>query len=146
MRKTCVCCGKRKPEHDFVRHSSRKTGYTNQCRECKRKHDNAYYKNNPARRKAVSESKSRKRKEIARYVYTYLKQHPCVDCGEADLVVLDFDHVRGKKRGNVSSLKAVSLQAVQEEIEKCDVRCANCHRRKTAKQYGWRYGKPRKHK
>jgi hypothetical protein len=55
-----------------------------------------------------------------------------VDCGESDPIVLEFDHVRGVKRGEISRLKTmVSLETLAEEIAKCDVRCANCHRRKT---------------
>lgn len=68
------------------------------------------------------------------YVFGFLSHHPCVDCGESDPVVLDFDHVRGKKLSNVSDLtkRPASIKALQAEIDKCDVRCANCHRRITA--------------
>jgi hypothetical protein len=63
-----------------------------------------------------------------------------VDCGESDPVVLDFDHVRGSKRFSIAI--AVTLgypwETLLREIEKCEVRCANCHRRKTARQMGHR--------
>jgi hypothetical protein len=74
------------------------------------------------------------------YVEDYLKTHPCVDCGETDIIVLDFDHVRGTKRKDVSFMAAsgYSLKAIQEEINKCDVVCSNDHRRRTAKRNAWR--------
>jgi hypothetical protein len=74
------------------------------------------------------------------YVISYLLTHPCVDCGEADPVVLTFDHRDPKeKKQNVSLMIAngYALNTLIAEIKKCDVRCANCHRRKTAKQFGW---------
>lgn len=59
--------------------------------------------------------------------------HPCVDCGERDPVVLDFDHVSGVKRFNVAGevYRSANLAKIQAEVAKCDVRCSNCHRRKT---------------
>jgi hypothetical protein len=64
-----------------------------------------------------------------------LLKHPCIDCGETDPVVLDFDHVRGIKRKAVAlMIKDFSWENIQLEIEKCEVRCANCHRRKTSKE------------
>jgi hypothetical protein len=67
------------------------------------------------------------------FVDNYLSTHSCVDCGEEDPVVLEFDHVFGKKKDNIADAiqKAWSLKKIQEEIIKCEVRCANCHRRKT---------------
>lgn len=72
------------------------------------------------------------------YVFNYLKEHSCIDCGEDDPIVLEFDH-RGNKERNISDMMrgSYSLETVKKEIEKCDVRCANCHRRKTAKQFNW---------
>jgi hypothetical protein len=83
--------------------------------------------------------KKRRRQRAREYVYSYLATHFCVDCGENDPIVLEFDHVRGVKTCSVSDLlgKSAGLAKVQEEVGKCVVRCANCHRRKTARDGGW---------
>lgn len=69
-------------------------------------------------------------------MWDYLLKHPCVDCGETDPVVLEFDHVRGLKKYFVSTLirKGYPILTIKREIMKCDVRCANCHRRVTAER------------
>jgi len=93
-----------------------------------------HYQRNKKKIKARAVEHNRKARERNRlFLCHYLKEHPCVDCGEDDMLVLDFDHVRGKKRDNVAGLaaKPVSLSVLEEEVAKCDVRCANCHRRKT---------------
>jgi len=79
------------------------------------------------------------RKRNRDFLLEYLLIHPCVDCGEDDPIVLDFDHVKGKKFKNVGRLciNGFSTDSIKKEIDKCDVRCANCHRRKTAKEFGW---------
>jgi hypothetical protein len=71
---------------------------------------------------------------LKRRVRDYLLGHPCVDCGESDTEVLDFDHLRDKT-SDVSTLiqSSVSWKTLAEEIAKCEVRCANCHRRRTAR-------------
>ena len=68
----------------------------------------------------------------------FLAEHPCVDCGERDLAVLDFDHV-GEKLELVSALvaRAARWPRIEAEIAQCEVRCANCHRRVTARRAGW---------
>lgn len=62
--------------------------------------------------------------------------HPCIDCGEQDVLVLQFDHVRGQKLQSISELvkAGYAWKAIEAEIAKCEVRCANCHARRTAKQ------------
>ncbi len=72
------------------------------------------------------------------WVYQYLMEHPCSDCGEQDPIVLEFDHVRGVKDKAVSALtnQGYALKRVIDEAKKCDVRCANCHRRRTAAVVG----------
>lgn len=71
--------------------------------------------------------------------FDYLKFHPCVDCGESDPFILEFDHVSGLKKESISNLakRRSSVKKIIDEIAKCEVRCANCHRRKTAKELGW---------
>jgi hypothetical protein len=68
----------------------------------------------------------------------YLELHPCVDCGEANPALLDFDHLRDKTAAIASLVRnRPSWAEVEAEIEKCEVRCANCHVRKTARQFGF---------
>lgn len=57
----------------------------------------------------------------------------CVDCGESDPVVLDFDHVKGEKRRAIADMVSnyYSIKTIKDEIRKCEIRCANCHRKKT---------------
>lgn len=64
------------------------------------------------------------------YIKEYLRSHPCVDCGNSDIRVLDFDHVYDSKHKCVSTMaqNGSSLGKIKKEIEKCEVRCANCHR------------------
>jgi len=77
------------------------------------------------------------------YVLNYLLQSPCVDCGEQDPVVLEFDHISGEKVNEISLLtwSGCPLSVLRREMLKCEVRCANCHRRKTARERSWyRFG------
>ena len=72
-----------------------------------------------------------------------MKSNPCVDCNEADPIVLEFDHRDDvEKIAEVGKLVAngYKWETIKEEIDKCDVRCANCHRRRTAKQFNWYNG------
>jgi hypothetical protein len=63
------------------------------------------------------------------YVADYLSTHPCVDCGESDPIVLTFDHVRGEKSNDIANMIGAGrvLETIAAEIEKCEVRCFNCH-------------------
>ena len=83
-------------------------------------------------RKFTSGAVARNREAVLKF----LQSHPCVDCGESDPVVLDFDHVRGNKTKEVTKFvrNGASLRRIFLEIDKCEVRCANCHRRITAKR------------
>jgi hypothetical protein len=66
------------------------------------------------------------------FVHGILARSSCTDCGERDMLVLEFDHV-GVKRGQVSKMVFnVSLATLEREIAECEVRCCNCHRRVTA--------------
>ncbi|WNM73006.1 HNH endonuclease [Streptomyces phage Persimmon] len=74
----------------------------------------------------------------------YLAMHPCVDCGEADPIVLEFDHLpefeKSFEIGRAVTSSTMSWAKVLTEIDKCEVVCCNCHRRRTAKRKGdYRY-------
>ena len=76
------------------------------------------------------------------HVYGVLRGSECVDCGCSDLVVLEFDHV-GVKTANVLELarSGVSLARLEAEIAQCEIRCGNCHRRKTIQRFRERVGR-----
>lgn len=71
-------------------------------------------------------------------ILEYLAEHPCVECGFDHPAALDFDHV-GTKTKSVCKMvvDGYSWQAILDEIEQCQVLCANHHRIKTAKDFGW---------
>ena len=79
------------------------------------------------------------RADVRDWLFSYIQTKSCIDCGESDPIVLEFDHRDGDKKsftiGEAVSL-GYSLRSVQAEVEKCDIRCANCHRRITYKRAG----------
>lgn len=73
------------------------------------------------------------------YVALKKARGACVDCGEADIRVLEFDHVdRETKEMLVSDYKSVG--DLLSEAPKCDIRCGICHVRRTSEQLN--YGNP----
>jgi lysozyme family protein len=91
-----------------------------------------YYRTDPQKNLA----RQHKRRAIVKaWVTNYKAMHPCVDCGEADPIVLDFDHREPKEKSfSISNIATrgggASIKTLEAEIGKCDVRCSNCHRRK----------------
>lgn len=73
------------------------------------------------------------RRIILKYIQEYKQSRPCFDCKEDyPYYMKDFDHL-GNKSFGISSYRdhTTSLDKIKEEIEKCDVVCANCHRIRT---------------
>lgn len=136
--KICSKCGTGKTSDQFNKSSRNKDGLHAYCRQCQS--DN-YQSNKTTHRKRVKDRNKRVTSELRAIALKYLLTG-CVDCEEHDIVVLDFDHTDPKmKSSNISVLlrRAGSEQKFIEEIEKCQVRCANCHRKRTEKQRpSWR--------
>lgn len=131
--KRCSCCRLVKPASEFHRDRTRADGLQSYCRDCNNSRAKRFHAENPDHcRERIS--KRAKRLRLANHVrlFRYLLKHPCVDCGEADPVVLEFDHVTTDKVANVSALLVKHWEVIVEEIAKCEVVCANCHRRRTA--------------
>lgn len=85
-----------------------------------------------------TEKTTSKRNKNRTKIYNYLLVNPCADCGEKDPIVLEFDHLDPKNKNyNISNMMSYSWEKIEKEIEKCQVVCANCHRRRTASTYNW---------
>lgn len=76
----------------------------------------------------------RKEKNIA-YIAWILQQSCCTDCKNDDWRVLQFDHISDKHRDIAKMVsEGYSLKTIQQEIDKCEIRCANCHMLVTAER------------
>jgi hypothetical protein len=135
----CRVCGQTKPLAAFPFRSIAKGTRQHICLVCQRIYSADWYRRNRSGHAAnVRQSEKARRRATQAFVRDYLATHACVDCGEVDPDVLDFDHTRDK-RGELSTLakNGAPLTLISEEIAKCEVRCANCHRRKTANELRW---------
>ena len=93
-----------------------------------------HYREN--KEKIISRSAARnkkQRKKNKEFVWRIKRMSSCTDCGESNPVVLDFDHVRGKKIRAIADMVGnyYSIETIKKEIRKCEIRCSNCHRKKT---------------
>lgn len=139
--KRCPNCGETKPLDLFNKNKRKKSGYGSWCKRCIADARLKVYYSNPQKHRENEKDRVLALKDK---IVNYLSSHPCVDCGETDPIVLQFDHVRGSKEFNVSRMahKGFSWGKIEEEIAKCEVRCANCHLRATAKRAGnWHRGR-----
>ena len=130
--KRCPGCERVLPMEEFHRNARKADGRQSHCRDCKRRH---YEANRERYYVSIKRSTLRTRATNRTRVAAYLREHACVDCGESDPAVLEFDHVRGVNRTAISVMvyNGFSWASIAAEIAKCEVRCANCHRRRTAR-------------
>lgn len=139
--KICTKCGSAKDSFLFTRRKQSTDDLSSWCRDCYRENWNVRYRENHRHyRNSHNASRSKIREQNARQIFEYLKKHPCVNCQESDPIVLEFDHRNGfDKIESISNLiRDASWSRIEQEIEKCDVLCANCHRRKSAAQFGYK--------
>ena len=137
MFKTCPRC-KLKLDQSKFNWKIKNVHLAAYCKECSRKYIKDHYSENTEY--YINKAKKRnivQRAIVHEYLRKYLESHPCVDCDEADILVLEFDHIdSNEKIMEVSKFirLGVGLDKIIAEVNKCEVRCANCHRRKTARE------------
>ena len=139
--KTCTKCFKSQETSQFNYKNRDKGIRHSHCKNCSRAYVKGHYERNTGY--YLTKARARNlaiRQETQSRLLIYLSSHACVDCGESDPVVLDFDHIDGnKKSASIADMltNRLSWSRIELEITKCAVRCANCHRRRTAKQFAW---------
>jgi protein-arginine kinase activator protein McsA len=139
--KLCKYCEETKPIEEFPFTNKQEITRSKKCNSCHKKYKQDYYRKN--RDATITRSKANnkivKHRNIE-FVFQYLLLHPCVDCGEKDPIKLEFDHRdSSEKEAGVAVLLQgnTPLDKIQREIAKCDVRCSNCHKVKTAMERNW---------
>lgn len=137
--KSCSTCHEIRPLTDCNMRRSAFDGRQARCRSCSR----VWYVENRVQHKVNTKARSvRVRLEYRQRLLAHLREHPCVDCGEDDVRVQEFDHEPAHvKLADVSMLisDAGAWRVIEAEMAKCSVRCASCHRRVTVERAGsWR--------
>lgn len=132
----CKSCQKNKNPDEFYTSKTPKW-----CKLCWRKY-------RQARRDKINIQDTKRRNEMRLKLLEYLSKKQCTDCLENDIMVLQFDHCKGKKTMDVSVMVTglYSWKRIMQEIDKCEVVCANCHMRRTAKRLNnvrYMFGKAR---
>lgn len=128
----CTICGIEKPDTEF---NWRKIGVKRnyKCKACHALYRRKHYLLN--KKKYIAKAKTRHRYDVERLrkiVNDYKSGHPCKICGEGDIRCLEFHHRNPKEKVAAVSVmmnNVVSKKRLLAEIAKCDVICANCHRK-----------------
>lgn len=144
--KECSECGNVKQLVAFATYKTRfgerrRRGVCKQCRDARAKQNSDALEQFRYRQEYNSKHADRRHKQqnarrlVAKtFVDKYKSSKSCVDCGVFfPPVAMDFDHVRGGKEMNIATMVsgAYKLELIIEEIKKCDLVCACCHRIRT---------------
>lgn len=137
--KKCIRCKQMKEESEFNMRNIQRGYLQSVCKHCQQEQaKNRYESNKDTVKKINKTARAKSRDEGRRLIFEFLSNKVCADCGEKDISVLTFDHVRGKKKMNISDMVAQGYGAdsIQREIAKTDVICFNCHMRREQKRRG----------
>jgi hypothetical protein len=135
----CHDCCKWLPEASFAYKHIALRARQSRCRACQSARSREHYQRNSSsyiRRARAMDKRTRAENRLR--LHALLEEAACLDCGTRDFAVLEFDHRDpATKAADVSTLvrTARPWSRVVSEITKCDVVCANCHRRRTARQF-----------
>lgn len=136
--KMCNRCKKEKDINEFRFRNKMKGKRTCWCKECYSIYEKEVWSSSRARRENSNRHCMERKRRNGEFIAKYLSGKRCKDCGEDDIIVLDFHHI-GNKEFNISDacMNAYSIEKIEREIVKCEILCANCHRRRTAKEFNF---------
>lgn len=140
--KRCSKCGEVKSVELFSFRKRAQKELQSSCKVCMTEAWKRWYANPDNRARHIKHNGRTSKLLLERnrgFIIDHLEANPCVDCGNPDIRVLEFDHVRGDKVSTVSELWSggLSIARIQSEIDKCEVVCANCHRIRTGARADW---------
>jgi len=134
MEKICMRCGLPKDIEQFNRIWKGKDKRQSRCKACMVEVQKDIRHANPKAGVGSQQVRNERLRRKLRDIIAAAKSRPCMDCGNNyPCHVMDFDHRNGEgKVDNISKLVTRGAsRLLAEEIKKCDVVCANCHRIRT---------------
>ena len=141
MHKVCTRCDEDKAIDEFNYRNKSKGTHQSHCRKCSKAYLKKHYHSNTQYYRDKAKYHTRRYEKIAKTtIYEIKLGNPCVTCGESDPRVLDFDHIDpSQKSHNVANMvkSGHSVKSILDEVSKCQILCANCHRRKTARHFSY---------
>lgn len=134
--KICKICNQNKDINLFYFKNRLKNIRQYFCKACykeyRKTHYPKYYQINKDKiSKQVKDETKRRVTRVMSDLLQYLKDKSCKDCGISDRMVLEFDHLKDKKYSICALIRSKAWKDILPEINKCDVVCANCHRKRT---------------
>lgn len=152
--KTCQRCKEQKPLTDFNKKASKPDGLNPWCRKCVSDYRKDKYNERKAQglepktakwqrdnRDKLNAIRTAKRVEIRDFIRSLKVDKPCADCGGVfPPTCMDFDHLDPQLKEFDICQDAYrdlySEEKILEEVAKCEIVCANCHRIRSAIQRG----------
>ena len=139
MSMACKVCGFVGDYGDFPKDRSRPSGYRNICKLCWAAKARTYRSDNPERALRIAKRSTQKKdkhipglsyKEKREILDDIKRSRACYFCQEDEPVALDFHHRDpNEKDFTVSAEIHKTINQLLEEVAKCEVICANCHRK-----------------
>jgi predicted DNA-binding protein YlxM (UPF0122 family) len=125
--KQCSKCKRELPLDNFHSCPTRKDSLNHKCKDCANEGARASYKKHALKAK---ERAADSRDWLYGLISEIKSKYSCCICGEKEGCCLDFHHINDDKLDSVSEfVQKKSPQAIFDEINKCVVVCANCHRK-----------------
>lgn len=131
IERICTKCKQTKSLDCFAWRCKKQQKKQRICKECVKKNSSIWYQTN--KQACVVNTRKRTMQYVERNV-SYIRELnlQCEKCGENHPAVLEFHHIDpNEKEREVSLLvhRGCNIQKIQEEIKKCKVLCANCHKK-----------------
>lgn len=134
MKKFCTACFRKRPISEFPYRSDKPDKRVSNCKDCRLKSGRKHYANN---KEAIAKRHRAYKWKVITAVQELKEETPCADCKTYyPYYVMDFDHREGETKSFLVSKMVGNggLERIQEEINKCDIVCSNCHRIRTHKR------------
>lgn len=140
MTRKCTKCHLHKDETEYRLINKAKGRLSSWCKLCFSAYEREKWKTSPERRESNKSANKKRKTRNSQFVWDFLKTKACMDCSEPETILLEFDHRdRSTKKFCISEAvrSSVSIETLKKEMNKCDVVCGNCHKRRTVIQMGY---------